>query len=429
VGGEARLFGGIRWRLVGWNLLVLGAILACVGLGVFALTAYRLRAEGDTLLRTRTEVLRRSVNLWINRGGDLPRVLPLLTNVSAEGLFYLVVDREGNVVANPQGMELGALPDMTAVAAARVTRSDLRTLSLGDGQTVRLYTVPLGQARDARFYLQVGRSLGAEQRAERLLALVLLGGGVAGLGLAAVGGYFLAGRALVPIRQAFQRQQAFVADASHELRTPLTLIRANAEVLARHPEQTISQNADLVDDIVSETAHLSQLVSDLLTLARADAGQAFISREPVDLTRVVQDVSRRMAPLAEARGQTLEVWADPSCTVRGDPGRLHQLAVILLDNAVKHGNEGGHVRVTLEPIRGQARLTVADDGPGIDPVYLPHLFERFYRVDKARSREQGGAGLGLSIARWIVQAHRGRIQVTSTPGLGTTFTVTLPLAR
>jgi signal transduction histidine kinase len=433
---EARLFRGIRWRLVGWNLLVLGAILACLGLGVFVLTAYRLRAEGDNLLRARTEVLRRSVALWVNQRDNLPRALPLLVNASAEGLFYLVVNRQGHVVANPQGVELRALPEMEAVAASRTRKSDLRTVDLGDGQTVRLYTVPLGQARDARFYLQVGRPLAAERRMERLLALVLLGGGLAGLGLAAVGGYFLAGRALVPIRQAFQRQQAFVADASHELRTPLTLIRANAEVLARHPEQTIGQNADLVDDIVTETAHLSQLVSDLLTLARADAGRAILSQEPVALDQVIQDAGRRFAPLAEARGQTLEIPADQPCTVRGDPGRLHQLVVILLDNAVKHGNAGGHIRVALEPTRSHARLTVADDGPGIDPEHLPHLFERFYRADPARSREgsragevRAGAGLGLSIARWIVQAHKGRIQVTSTPGLGTTFTITLPLAR
>ena len=426
---EGRLFRGIRWRLVGWNLLVLGVILACLGLGVFMLTAHRLRTEGDNLLRTRAEVLRRSVTLLINRRDDPPGVLPLLTNIPAEGLFYLVVDRKGRVLANPQGVKLGTLPNMEAVAALGTGKSDLRTVNLEGGQAVRLYTVPLGQARDARFYLQVGRSLAAEQRAESLLALVLLGGGLAGLGLAAGGSYFLAGRALVPIRRAFRRQQEFVADASHELRTPLTLIRANAEVLARHPEQTIGHNAELVGDIVTETVHLGQLVSDLLTLARADAGQTVLSQESVALDQVVQDVGRRFVPLTEARGQTLEVLADQPCTVRGDPNRLHQLIVILLDNAVKHGHADGHIRAALEPVRGQARLTVSDDGPGIDPEHLPHLFERFYRVDPARSREGGGTGLGLSIARWIVRAHRGRIQATSTPGLGTTFTVTLPLVR
>jgi len=431
---EARLFRGTRWRLVGWNLLVLGAILLILGVSIFALTSYRLRTEGDQLLRARTEVLRRGLVLLRAVQRDAP-LRPVLRGVVAEGVFYLVVDRRGHVLLNPQDVELGVLPDMAAVAVATRRPNDLRTVDLGDGQLVRLYTVPLGEQYGG-VYLQVGRSLTAERRAEQLLALTLLGGGLAGLGLAAVGGYFLAGRALVPIRQAFYRQQAFVADASHELRTPLTLIRANAEVLARHPEQTVGQNADLVSDIVTETAHLSQLVSDLLTLARADAGQVVLSREPVALDQVVQDVGRRFAPLAEARRQTVEVLADKPCVVRGDAGRLHELVVILLDNAVQHGNEGGRIRVALEPARGQARLAVADDGPGIAPEHLPHLFERFYRVDRARSREQGkvrgggtGSGLGLSIARWIVQAHGGRIQVTSTLGLGTTFTVTLPLAR
>ncbi|MBU0492338.1 MAG: histidine kinase [Chloroflexi bacterium] len=426
---EARLFRGIRWRLVGWNLLVLGLILAIVGVGVLALVSFRLRVEGDALLQARTEMVRSVAALLARVGDAQTRVRWLHTNTLTEGVFYLVLDRQGRVIANPGNLELDALPNRDALAALATKDSDLRTVRVDQYGLVRLYTVPLGDRLNPQGYLQAGRSLAAEQRMERLLALVLLGAGLAGLGLAAVGGYFLAGRALMPTRQAFRRQQAFVADASHELRTPLTLIRANAEVLGRHPEQTIGENADLVDDIVNETAHLGHLVSDLLTLARADAGQAALSQEPVDLALTIQDAGRRLLPLAEARGQTLDVTANESCLVRGDPGRLHQLVVILLDNALKHGNEGGHIRVTLGAARGQARLTVADDGPGIAPEHLPHLFERFYRVDKARSREQGGAGLGLSIAQWIVQAHRGRIQVTSTPELGTTFTVTLPLVK
>ncbi len=425
---EARLFRGIRWRLMAWNLLVLAAILAILGLGVFALVSQRLQAEGDQALRARADVIRRGLVLLRTVQRDAPLRPILQQGLAAEGVFYLVVNRGGRVLLNPQDVELDALPDMAAIAVASKRPYDLRTVRLGDGQLVRLHTVPLGE-QYPDMYLQVGRSLTAERRAEQFLALALLGGGLAGLGLAAVGGYFLAGRALVPIRQAFQQQQAFVADASHELRTPLTLIRANAEVLARYPDQTVGQNADLVNDIVTETAHLSQLVSDLLTLARADAGQVALSREPVALDPVVQDVGRRFAPLAEARRQTLEVLADQPCIVRGDAGRLHELVVILLDNAVKYGQVGGHIRVALEPARGHARLTIADDGPGIEPEHLPHLFERFYRVDQARSRGPGGSGLGLSIARWIVLAHGGRIQATSTPGLGTTFTVTLPLAK
>jgi len=233
----------------------------------------------------------------------------------------------------------------------------------------------------------------------------------------------------VPIRIAFRRQQDFVADASHELRTPLTLIRANAEMIARHPELPVSANADLLEDILAETDRLSRLVNDLLVLARADAGQEGLNIVDLALDDLVRETARQFASLAEKRGLTLSVFANQPVKVRGDVAKLRQLLVILLDNAVKYTPAGGEITVRCQrsPSGGRlpVTLTVSDTGPGIAPEHLPHIFERFYRADKARTHD-GGAGLGLAIAHWIVTAHKGKIQATSTLGQGTTFTVQLP---
>ena len=226
------------------------------------------------------------------------------------------------------------------------------------------------------------------------------------------------------LEQAYRAQQRFVADASHELRAPLTAIQANLELLERRPNMAPAERQKAVDEAGREARRLVHLVADLLALARADAGVP-LRRQRVELDRVLLDA------LGEARhlagGQRLEVGQIEPILVEGDPDRLKQLLLILLDNALKYTPSTGQVLLNARRHGACAELEVRDSGVGIPPSELPRVFDRFYRADPARSRDPGGTGLGLPIARWIAQQHGGDVILASTPGEGTTATIRLPV--
>lgn len=259
------------------------------------------------------------------------------------------------------------------------------------------------------------------------LEWVILFVGIAGSLIAGGAGFWWAGRALHPIRTAWDRQLRFVSDASHELRTPLAVIQSNLDLVLDHTDQSVEENLEWVDNAQSEARRLTRLVQDLLTLARSDSNTVPIQMAPVELAEVVQHVADLFEPVAEMNEKTLSVDNGAYVTVEGDYDRLAQLIVILVDNAFKYTGTGGHVTISTSVQKNRVLLSVADNGPGIDAADLPHVFERFYRADKARARgDDQGTGLGLSIAQWIAQAHHGKIQIDSTAGQGTTVTVNLP---
>ncbi|GEM_PF-295532 len=263
-----------------------------------------------------------------------------------------------------------------------------------------------------------------------LLYALLIVGTLTLLG-AAVSGFLLAQRAMAPARLAIERQQEFIADASHELRTPLTLLRADAEVLLRGRKRLPPDDAELLEDIVDETAHMSDLTTNLLTLARLDAGSMAVEHDLIDLGDVASQTIRRAQALASERDIRLTNLTQPTsepALVVGDRALLERAALILVDNAIKYTQAGGAVTVRVARAGSQATLTVSDNGPGVAPEHLKRLSERFYRVDKARSREMGGAGLGLAIARGIVETHKGTLTFASEVGKGLMATLTLPAA-
>src|SRR6266566_32616 len=277
--------------------------------------------------------------------------------------------------------------------------------------------------------MQVGMSVKSEEAAlSVLLMLLLICGGLALLG-AGLGGLFMANRALVPARLAWANQQRFIGDAAHELRTPLTLLRADAEVLLRSREHLESEDAELLEDIVTETNHMSTLATNMLTLARLDNHSSHRELEVVNLTDVALADVRRVQALVDQSGIALQVESKDTALVIGDPTLLEQAVLVLLDNAIKYNRHGGRVTVGTAVKDKYAFLEVSDTGIGIDAEHLPHLGERFYRVDKSRSREAGGTGLGLSIARSIAVAHEGTLNLSSVPEERTTVTLTLPLAQ
>jgi heavy metal sensor kinase len=337
----------------------------------------------------------------------------------------------------------------------------ISTVGAPDGAEWRLLTAPVLDSGRPAGALQVARTQPEVAIALRQLLVTMALAVPATLLLASAVGLFLAGRALGPIdrltraaqaigaddltrrldppphrdevgrlaltfngmldrlERAFRRQRQFTADAAHELRTPLTMLASQVDVLLERPRPAAEYRQALAS-LREDFGRLNALVSELLTLARADAGQEMLVMERLGLDTLLGDVLVAMAPLAEARGVRLTPSAGPATPVNGDQTRLTQLLINLLDNAVKYTPAGGVVTATVRQAAPWAVLEVADTGIGIAPEHLPHLFERFYRADPARAQAAGGAGLGLAISRWIVEAHGGEIAVTSQPGRGAT---------
>ncbi len=271
------------------------------------------------------------------------------------------------------------------------------------------------------------RNISAEIGMLNRLAYILLFGGLVGLLVAVGAGYYLANRALVPIRESMERQQQFVSDASHELRTPLAVMQAHAELMLRHPGHTIEEDSQHVSTVLQEARRMSKLVGGLLTLARSDAGQLELDRKPVRLDRIVQDSVEKMQMLAEVKNLIIQTEIEASVPLEADEDRLHQLLVIVLDNAIKYTPEGGLIRVACRKLAHTVHVEIEDTGIGIAPDQLPRVFDRFYRSDKARTRQEGGTGLGLAIAQWIVERHGGKIRIESRLSVGTTVYMALPI--
>ena len=244
--------------------------------------------------------------------------------------------------------------------------------------------------------------------------------------LAALGAYVLAGRTLRPIQEAMERQERFAVAASHELRTPLTVLQGTLEV-ALLRERPPAEYKEILSGAATEAARLGTLVGDLLALARVQSDREILAREPLDLRAVAREAADGVRPLAERKGQTLEVALEGLLPVAGDRVKLRQALANLLDNAVTYTPQGGTICLTAHRERRRAVLAVRDTGPGIAAQYLPHLFEPFYRVDSARGGGSDHSGLGLALASWIAQAHGGHLAVESRVGVGTVFTLSLPL--
>jgi two-component system, OmpR family, sensor histidine kinase CiaH len=248
---------------------------------------------------------------------------------------------------------------------------------------------------------------------------------------ATIAGFYLADRVLRPIKKAWERQLEFVSNASHELRTPLAVIQSNLGIVMEHTDQNIVDNLEWLNNAHSESRRLVKLVKDLLTLARADSEKSPIEKQDVNVTALAHRVCELFSPIANMDEIHLSVQASDDVYVSGDSDRLHQLLVILLDNACKFTPQNGQITIHIEKQRTNLILSVADTGEGIAPEDLARVFDRFYTGDKSRTKlDQSGTGLGLSIAKWIVEAHGGKIEISSKgSGLGTTVRIELPISN
>lgn len=250
--------------------------------------------------------------------------------------------------------------------------------------------------------------------------------GLAGLVLAFAGSLFMAGRAVKPVKTAWERQKDFVADASHELRTPLSIMQTNLELVMGNKEDTVESQKKWLDYIYSENKRMTRLVGDLLLLARADSGQKLLEMKNFSLSMAAEAASAPFIPVAEGKKIKTDFLIGQGIDFYGDEERIKQLIIILLDNAVKYTHPGGRIGLRLKDSSDHVEMVVADTGEGISREHIGKVFDRFYRIDKSRSSESGGTGLGLSIAHWIVKEHGGTISVDSALGKGTIFKIMLP---
>ena len=455
-----------RTRLTLWYVALLAGTLIVLGsLGLW-LIRERLHASRDDLLRSKAAAVGTEVDLEKGRlefPDDGPRnALPSV----ATGLDLIRVwDQDRGVVfeqaASPAFPSMP--PDVLDAVLAGAEHFETVTVS---GEGFRLYTQPIYRKGKVVGALQIGRSEADTDALLGQLRNLSLGGLAVALAVAWLGGSFLARRALAPVdritraaeslgagdlslrlpmpevddefgrqtaafnamlgrlERAFERQRRFTADASHELRTPLSVIRSLAEVALTSPRDE-AYDRQAYTSIADETERLGRLIDSLLLLARADQGNP-LDAVPVDLDEVAVDVVERVAERASRQQVELVLSAPTRQRVSGDPSWLTQLTLNLVDNALRHTPAGGRITVAVAAEAAGVTLTVSDTGAGIAPEHVPRLFERFYRVDVARSRATGGAGLGLAICEWIARSHGGHLSVESEVGRGTTFTCWLP---
>lgn len=273
--------------------------------------------------------------------------------------------------------------------------------------------------------VQIVRDTTAEEEMLNTLFLILVIGCSIG-SLCAIGiGFFLAGRALIPIQNSWEKQQQFVSDASHELRTPLAVIQSKTDVLFQSPSATIEEKAMDISTISKECRRLSKLVSNLLLLARSDSNQIEMDKKTFEMDKLLEEIVDPYKEIASYQEKEMILKVEHDISFMGDRERIHQLMVILLDNAMKYTNKGGHIQIECTQTNSSIRIRVKDDGIGVKDEDIPKLFDRFYQGDKARSASEG-AGLGLSIANWIVEKHYGKISVESKWGESTCFDVIFP---
>lgn len=459
----------LRVRLTLWYGTALGLVLVVFGGALYAMLAHGLRDQIDRSLDETAAVAVRAV--------EQHRVGPFLPfeDLAAEFPELAVLDRSFQIFSPAgkvaiQSPNLGRLDiplSRAALEAALNGRATLESVRFRDGSSFRLLSAPILLNGALVNIIQVGTSLRPVEEVLHRLLLVLLVSLPIALAAALGGGWFLAGRALRPVEAitlaarriaagdltqrltvapspdeigrlaatfndmiarleaSFRQVRQFSADASHELRTPLTVMKGETELALRRARPAEDYRL-VLESSLEEIDRMARIVEELLFLSRADLGEVRIERQPVRLDALVEDVQRQAAVLGQEQDVQVTVGTVEPVTVRGDELRLRELLLNLVDNAVKYSRRGGKVELVLVRDGEQVRLSVMDRGIGIAAEAQLRIFDRFFRADDARAHAPKGTGLGLPICKWIAEAHQGRIEVRSTAGEGSRFTVILP---
>jgi len=413
----------LRLGLTAWYLATFGAILVLLGGGVFVVIGRQFARQLDDSLHDATIELVRAARIReMESKTARGQVVDAVEELHIPDRSLYLFDAAGRPVtpATAPAWIVGAATDAGRIGHLQREQDPRR------GHTLRLDAERFTLANGAPMVaVAVADKVELEDRYAALIATFGAAAAVALL-LVVAGGWFLVRKSTAPVERSIEHMRRFMADAAHELRTPLTVLRSRAEVALQQPRPA-REYEDALRGIESEAKRLGTLVEDLLILARADAGERPIVRERLYLDDLTLEAAGAARVVAQAKGVALDVDEFDEAPVVGDPTLLRQLVMILLDNAVKFTDRGGRVRVRVGAPNDRALLVVEDTGVGITTEQLPHVFERFYRGDVARTRAHGngadGAGLGLSIAKWIADAHHAEIALASAPGQGTHITV------
>lgn len=482
-------FRSLRFKLTLWYVLILGILLISFSTFLYFTLSKSLRRDVDNKLRSLAELIASESSSPLSKFGfgNIDQALETSMNLKPIGKFIQVLDQSGKIGQKSDNLKNVQLP--ISLNALKNASKGLITYetnrSIGD-TPLRIITFPVVDNHHVSKIVQIASSLEEVEDALNTLLIILIITVPLALMVAILGGQFLAHKALKPVDnitqtarmitsqnlnkridppkvkdeisrlietfnemisrldQSFRQIKQFSSDASHELKTPLTILKGEVEVMLRK-ERTSQEYQQTLKSNLEEVNRMSQIVEDLLLLSKADIGEIRLSKEDINLTELLTEVAAQMDMLARSR--KLHLFTSnhhQEIHIFGDALRLRELFINLIENGIKYTEEGGSIHITLQkeyppPVRNLSdwgegerekfvKIIVSDTGIGIAKEDQERIFNRFFRVDKARSREQGGSGLGLSICKWIVEAHQGEIKVESELGKGSSFIVKLPLS-
>ena len=464
-------FKSIRSRLTAWYVTLLAIILILFSVLLNYFLAKRLHESVDNSLTVSATVVATSATMRLSNS-PLPGLNQLFEQFMNQGnlnKFYRIYDGSGNVGSRSKNISASQFPlSQRAYAEALEGRNSYETFKVGAQQPIRVITMPILLEEKLINLVQVGTSLEAVQETLRNLKIFLFTAVPSVLILAALFARFMARRALKPISRiidtareigqgqelskripvlkikdelgqlaltfnemmnrlenSFAQMRQFSSDASHELRTPLTVLKGQNE-LVLSKQRKLEEYQEVISSNLEEINYMSKVLEDLFVLSKSDENQVNLDCKPVDLRALVEEVCKHAEVLAEEKNMKIVIAFLEPTEVKGDEVRLRQMVWNVLQNGIKYTQRGGELKISLQNEDEFVLLSIQDTGIGIPEEDLPLIFNRFYRVDKARTRDEGGSGLGLSICKQIAEAHKGKIEVESKLGVGTRFKIRLP---
>lgn len=465
------MLNSIRSRLTAWHVALLGAILILFSVLLYFFLSKRLHEGIDNSLMVSASVVRKTALLEYSRN-PLPGLeffFDQFLGYSNLNKFYRIYDGSGNVGSRSQGMDASQFP-LTQAAYMRAIKGleTYETFMVSENDPLRVITLPVIREDTLINLVQVGTSLVGVNETLKNLRFFLFATIPGVLVLSTLVGRFMARRALQPVakitqaarqiasgadlsrripvpevqdeigylaatfnemmarlEKSFTQMRQFSSDASHELRTPLTVLKGQSELILRKQREP-GEYQEVLSSNLEEINYMSRILDDLFILSKSDEAQVPLEYSQVDLKLIVEEVCKHLEILADEKNIKIIMAYLEIVSLKGDAHRLRQMVSTLLHNSIKYTPENGEIKVTLQDMGEYAYFTIADNGIGIPESDLPLIFNRFYRVDKARSREEGGSGLGLCICKHIVDLHHGKIEVESRLKEGTKFKIRLP---
>ena len=478
----------LRFKLTLWYVLILGILLISFSSFLYFTLSKSLYRDVDNKLRSLAELIASESASPLSKFGfgNIDQTLETSMNLKPIGKFIQVLDESGNIGRKSDNLKNVQLPiSLNALKNASKGLITFETNRSFENAPLRIITFPVSEKNHINKIVQVASSLEDVEDALNTLLLILIIAVPLALLVASLGGQFLASKALKPVDhitqtarmitsqnlnqrinppkvkdeisrlvetlnemisrldRSFRQVKQFSTDASHELKTPLTILKGEVEVALRK-ERVPHEYEQVLKSNLEEINRMSQIVEDLLLLSRADSGEIRLNKEDMNLNEILNEVVAHVNVLAQSKNLRIETSNHhEEIHIFGDPLRIRALFLNLIENGIKYTEEGGsiHILLTKDTLvqdgkqsgRAQGeqeefvKVIVSDTGIGIAREDQERIFDRFFRVDKARSREQGGSGLGLSICKWIVEAHRGKIEVESELGKGSSFIIKLPI--